>query len=104
MSRFQDLLCRLMVVLPTAISLGLTGRFLRAIFTVPPPLTIDWTPGVYGLAGFLSSAVALRIARENRSSLSQAGRYLLIVLGGSCFVGYLTLVAYFFWRALSIID
>lgn len=85
----------------SAVSLGIAVRFWRAVFTPPPPLTIDWTPGVYWLVGIVFTAGALRAVRSYRDDLSRRCGLLLLILNGVCLVGYLGVAVVPFCRSIA---
>jgi|GEM_PF-6358387 len=101
MPKLINCLHELIIVLPAALGIGCFARLIRAILTPPPPLTLDWTPVIYGLAGFILTAIALQLAIHDRGILSHAAKSTLIVLNGSIFATYLGFVAYLLYQSLS---
>lgn len=88
----------------SAVSLGIAVRFWRAVLTPPPPLTIDWTPGVYWLVGIVFTAATLQAVRSFRGDLSWKCGLLLLILNGVCLIGYLGVAAVLFCRSFADID
>lgn len=101
MRRTQERLSLTMTILPTALSLGLGLRFSWAVFSPAVPKTIDWTPAIYGTAGFLAAAFALQHSVVNTSKLPSGARALLLTVNGALFGGYILLLTWLFSDVLG---
>ena len=91
------------IVSCSAISLGITARFWRAVLTPPLPLTIDWTPAVYWVLGIVFATIALQWTLKIRDGLPPNGKALLLALNALCLTGYLGMAAVLVYKSFAAI-
>ncbi len=83
--------------------MGVSVRFWYSVVTPPPPLTIDWSPAVYWLAGICTAALTIGVFRRNRSRLSDRRWWVLLSANSIVLAGYLAVAAALFIRSFSLL-
>jgi hypothetical protein len=89
------------VVAGTGINCGIASRYWLAVYTRPPPLTIDWTPLVYWALGILFVTTAIRLLRSWRDRVPVATWRSLMIINLLLFSGYLIVPTVFVFRTFA---